>query len=113
MPSSATSETPAVSEDFRRRAKRDVHSNGPTIDPNLFGYDDPDQDDDIQEIFKQLEPETESMIEDEELMEVQSNRKKRSPGPGRGRGMPNLRRGGFDLEPPVYGRQRNGVLFFQ
>ena len=47
-------------------------------------------------------------MEDEELMGVLSNRKKRSP--GRGRGMPNQRRGGFDLEPPVYGRQRNGVL---
>ena len=54
MPSSATSVTSKVPEDFGR-AKREVHSNGPTIDPNLieiFGYDDPDQDDEIREIFR-------------------------------------------------------------
>ena len=54
MPSSATSVTSKVPEDFGR-AKREVQSNGPTIDPNLmeiFGYDESDQDDDIQAIFR-------------------------------------------------------------
>ena len=68
--------------------------------------------------LRQLEPvetvETESMMEDEELMELLSSRKKRSAGMGRGRAMPlpNQRRGGFDLEPPVYGRTRHACMDF-